>query len=365
MLAGNTAWGMYNFRKGLMKALIESGYQVLVTAPNDNDYSRKIESLGCEFQNTNIDAKGTNPFIDLKLIREYYNIFKLHKPDFIFFFTIKPNIYGSFAAQLANIPHIAVATGLGHTFVKRNVLSLVAELLYKMALKKAIHVWFLNEDDLSLFLKKRLISGAQGRILKGEGIDLERFAPIKLPNETSFLLVARLLWDKGVGEYVGAAHNLKKKYPQVRFKILGFLGINNPSAISKQQLKTWEQEGDIEYLGSADNVQPYIANSTCVVLPSYYREGLPISLLEAAAMARPIITTNNVGCRETVDHNLSGYLCEVKDQGDLTNAMEKIILMPQPERTRMGVEGRKKVETEFDEKLIINQYLHTLKSLLC
>lgn len=360
ILCGNTAWSMYNFRAGLIKGLLDSGYHVTVIAPSDNEYDKKIVDIGASFINIDIQAKGTNPIADIKLILKYLKIFNSIKPDFIFFYTIKPNIYGGFAASIKKLKYIGITTGLGYTFINNNIVSKIARILYKFAFKCAKEIWFLNNDDLKSFLEYKLINKSKGYIIKGEGINLTKFKKTNNQSDPiSFLLMARILWDKGIGEYVESARILKLKYPEVKFKLLGFMGVDNPSAISQEQMDKWQSEGVIEYLGSTSNVIPYVEDANCIVLPSY-REGVPITLLEAAAMCKPIVTTDSVGCRDTVDDNVSGYLCNIKDVKSLTDAMEKIILMSLNERQKMGEAGRKKMETEFDEKIIVNHYLHIL-----
>lgn len=360
LLVGNTAWSMYNFRVGLITELLKTGYYVTVVAPSDNNFDKRIIELGANFIDIQIEAKGTNPITDLRLIQKFKRIFKEKKPDFIFFYTIKPNIYGCLAARAIGIPHIAVTTGLGYTFLNNNIVARIARILYKKAFKSAVEVWFLNDEDFKSFLQYNLISKSKGSILNGEGINLERFqASNNQTDIVSFILVARMLWDKGVGEFVEAARILKTQYPATKFKLLGFMGIDNPSAISEQQMRLWQDEGIVEYLGSTNDVRPYLHSASCIVLPSY-REGVPITLLEAAAMCKPIVTTDSVGCRNTVNDGITGYLCETKNAQALANAMEKIILMSPEQRQKMGEAGRKKITEEFDEKLILSHYLTTL-----
>lgn len=362
MLVGNTAWSMYNFRAGLIRGLLAMGYNVTVVAPADGHFEKLIEELGATWIDIQMEAKGTNPFKDLQLISRFKKIFKSVNPDFIFFYTIKPNIYGSLAARIVGADHIAVTTGLGYTFINNNFIAKIARMLYKFALKSAREVWFLNRDDQDSFLYYNLIHENKSYILKGEGINLDRFLPTANQNETvSFLLMARMLWDKGVGVYVEAARILKAKYPDTQFKLLGFMGVDNPSAISQEQMDLWQNEGVVEYLGSTNDVIPFVNNASCIVLPSYYREGLPITLLEAAAMCKPLVTTDSVGCRDTVDDSITGFLCKPKDVVSLCDAMEKIIIMTPMQRQAMGEAGRKKIEQEFNEELIINTYSQTLK----
>ncbi|MEG1611123.1 MAG: glycosyltransferase family 4 protein [Alistipes sp.] len=361
VLVGNTAWSMYNFRAGLIRGLLENGYRVSVVAPADNEFAKRIQEIGAAFIDVQMEAKGTNPIKDLWLFVRLRRIFHAAKPDFVFFYTIKPNIYGSIAAHILGIPHIAITTGLGYTFLNNNIVAKIARRLYKFAFKSPKEVWFLNREDFESFLQYHLISESKGYILKGEGINLERFAKSNnQSNDVTFLLMARMLWDKGVGEYVEAARILKVQYPAVQFKLLGFMGVDNPSAISEHQMSIWQKEGVVEYLGSTSDVVPFVAAASCVVLPSY-REGVPITLLEAAAMCKPIVTTDSIGCRDTVDDGKTGYMCHVKDVLSLKTALEKIVLMTPAQRQAMGVAGREKMEAEFDEQLVVKTYIGTLK----
>lgn len=354
---------MYNFRRSLLCALIRAGYRVTVLAPSDDTFRPLLEAAGCAFVPVEIQAKGINPYHDLKLCASLYFRLRKLRPDFCFFYTIKPNIYGCMAAGLAGIGHIAVTTGLGYTFIARNRVAAVARRLYKFAFRSAQQVWFLNEDDRKAFLKEKLVKQEKTFVLPGEGIDTDyfdggRYAPEKAP--VSFLLMARMLWDKGVGEYVAAARVLKKKYPDAVFRLLGFVGVDNPSAIPEPTIRGWVDEGVVEYLGTASDVRPYIAAASCVVLPSY-REGIPVSLLEGSAMGKPLITTDTAGCRDTVDPGASGFLCRVGDAESLAGAMEKIIRMPEVDRRRMGLCGRKKMEREFSAARIVGCYRAVLR----
>ena len=278
IFTGNTAWGMYNFRKLVLQHFIKNNNEVIVISPEDQEFQNHLESIGCKCYSVNIEAKGNNPIKDLKTMWQMRKIIKQERPDCCFFYTIKPNIYGSMAAASLNIPYVPITTGLGYVFLVNNLVSKIAKILYKIAFRKAKQVWFLNQDDVDAFQKEKLVSDYKISILKGEGIDVSRFEIQHNEQELSFLLVARMLWDKGVGEFVEAAEILKKKYPIVKFKLLGFLGVDNPSAINKQQMDKWIQEGNIEYLGTTKDVRPYLYNASCIVLPSY-REGISFSLM--------------------------------------------------------------------------------------
>ena len=363
VLSSNTSWSIYNFRYELVKELLKN-YEVIVVAPKDK-YSTKLIDLGCKYYDIYIDNKGTNPKNDLKTFFEYYNLYKKINPDITLHFTIKPNIYGNLACNLLNIPVINNVTGLGSVFIKENIITKIVKMMYKVAFKNSF-VFFQNKDDLELFLKEKLIK-KNFDVLPGSGIDTEKFKPIevkKKDNVFSFLLIARMLWDKGIGEYVEAANIIKQKYKNIEFLLLGAVGIDNPTAIPKEEIEKWQNQGIVKYLGTTDSVKEKIAKADCVVLPSYYREGTPRVLLESAAMAKPIITTDNVGCRDVVDDGINGYLCEVKNSQDLADKMEKMITLSEEERIKMGRSGREKVIKEFDEKIVIDKYLKVIEEKL-
>jgi glycosyltransferase involved in cell wall biosynthesis len=263
-------------------------------------------------------------------------------------------------AHLFGIDCITVTTGLGYVFLSDGLTSRLAKCLYKISLKYPKQVWFLNQEDRDIFVNAKIVSKNQTFLLKGEGVDLSEFCVQSINRKKVFLLIARLLWDKGVGEFVEAANILKKEYPDSHFQILGFINVENPSAISQRQMDLWIDMDIIEYLGTTEDVRPYIRDSTCIVLPSYYREGIPRSLMEAAAMGRPIITTNSVGCKEVVEDGVTGYLCEVKSVDSLVIAMRKIIHADIMHLEQMGMAGRRKMEREYDVNRIIGEYKRTL-----
>ncbi|MGL4364763.1 MAG: glycosyltransferase family 4 protein, partial [Bacteroidales bacterium] len=336
-LVGNTAWGMFNFRGKLIEALVNIGFKVLVIAPFDKEFSSKIEHLGANFIPIGIDAKGTNPLNDIRLLLHLKRVYKSNKVDFIFHYTIKPNIYGGFAARLCNIPHIAVTTGLGYTFVNNNWISKISKQLYKYSFRFAKEVWFLNNDDKTEFLKYKIVTPLKAKVIKGEGIDLNRFTldSTNTIDPPRFLLIARMLWDKGIQEFIKAAEIIHQDYPNAQFQLLGFVGVDNPSAISQTQIDEWVSKGIVNYLGGTNDVRPFIQKASCVVLPSY-REGIPFTLLEACALGKPIITTNSVGCREVIEDNTTGFMCEIKNVESLANAMLKIIHLSPEEYIKMG-----------------------------
>lgn len=361
ILVANTAWSMFNFRHGLLSKLLNSGCELTVIAPND-EYSEKLRKMGCSVIDLPMAAKGVNPLQDLKIVYVLYNYYRQIKPDFIIHYTIKPNIYGSFAARLAGIPSLAVTTGLGYTFVNDNVIAKIARWLYKFAFRYPKEVWFLNEDDRQAFLEYSLVSGSKAKLLHGEGVNVSHFSPISVSsnnNRLTFLLIARMLWDKGIGEYIEAARVIKSKYPITHFQLLGACDVPNPSLISREQIGIWESEGIVEYLGTTDDVRTVIANVDCVVLPSY-REGIPRTMLEAAAMAKPLIVSDAPGCKDVVINGKTGFLCKVKNRDSLAAAMELIINQSTQERVDMGVAGRNLMLQKFDERVVIKKYIDML-----
>jgi glycosyltransferase involved in cell wall biosynthesis len=251
-------------------------------------------------------------------------------------------------------------------FIKDIWLTRLVRGLYRLALSRSAMVFFQNDDDRQMFVSGGLVGQAVTDRLPGSGIDLDKFAPVILPSQspTRFLLIARMLWDKGVGEFVEAARLLKRAGASADFCLLGFLDVQNPAAISRKQIDVWVEEGVVRYLGVSDDVRAEIAAAGCVVLPSFYREGTPRALLEAAAMGRPIITTDAVGCREVVDDGVNGYLCLPRDAVDLAEKMARIAALSLAERELMGRLGREKVEREFDEQIVIGKYLEAIASVL-
>jgi len=360
----NTSWNIYNFRLNLARALKDNGYKVILVAPYDK-YS-EILKQEFEYHDIYMNNKGTNPKEDLKTLIEFYKLYKKIKPDIVLNYTIKPNIYGNIACSLLGIKTINNISGLGTVFIKESMVTKIVKGLYKYSLNKSSKVFFQNNEDKELFIENKLVPSTSCDLLPGSGIDTNKFIPIEYKNEDKnfkFLLIARMLWDKGIGEYIDAARIIKQKYSNIEFQLLGSLDAVNKTAISKEQMQSWIKEGVVLYLGVTDDVKEYIKKADCIVLPSY-REGTPRTLLESASMSKPIITTNAVGCKEVIDDNINGYLCEVKNAQDLAQKMEKMINLSELERENMGKKGREKMIKEFDEKIVIDKYLTTIKEII-
>ncbi|WP_244148453.1 glycosyltransferase family 4 protein [Sulfitobacter litoralis] len=360
----NAAWNIWNFRRPLVEALSSDGHQITVLAPPD-DTVVELERIGCRFRPLEMSVKGLNPVEDWKLQRRLKRIFREEQPDAVLSFTIKNNIFGARAACAAGVPFIPNVTGLGTAFLSGGFLQTVAEQLYRRAFGKLPTVFFQNDDDRSLFLDRKLVRMDQARLLPGSGIDLARFAPVEMPSADAppvFLMIARLLRDKGVIEFVEAARQIKAGHPNARFQLLGATGSENRTAIDTATVEGWVAEGVVEYLGTTSDVRSAIAAASCVVLPSY-REGAPRTLIEAAAIARPLIATDVPGCRAVVDHEASGLLCEVRNADRLAMAMERFLALSPQARIEMGQAGRLKMEREFDQALVVAAYRKALAAL--
>ena len=357
MMTVNAAWNILNFRRPLIEALAVDGHQITVLAPVD-DAVPDLERLGCRVIPLEMSVKGLNPVEDLRLQRRFARVFREEKPDAVLSFTIKNNVFGATAAKSAKVPFLPNVTGLGTAFLSGKALQLVTERLYRWSFAGLPVVFFQNEDDRDLFVERRLVTDKQAWRLPGSGIDLEHFAPVPMAADGGppvFLMIARLLRDKGVMEFVQAARDIKASHPLARFQLLGAVGSENRTAIDRQTVARWEAEGVIEYLGTTSDVRPAIAAASCVVLPSY-REGAPRTLIEAAAMARPLIATDVPGCRAVIDRDISGFLCEVRNAESLAAAFRRFIALPIEARRAMAAAGRAKMEREYSQVLVVAAY---------
>ena len=335
----------------------------MVIAPPDPAAENRMRALGVERIPVAIQRAGLNPIADLKLFLEYRRLLKRLRPAAYLGFTIKPNVYGSLAAGSLGIPALPNVSGLGTAFIRGGSLEALVIGLYRIAFRRAPVVFFQNDEDRQLFVDRRIVRQEQARVLPGSGVDLERFAPAPPPDGPPiFLLIGRLLRDKGVMEFVEAARMLRSRIAGARFQLLGPVDEGNRTSVSRTDLDSWTAEGVIEYLGTTDDVRPFVAAASAVVLPSY-REGLPRSLLEAAAMARPLIATDAPGCREIAEDGANGYLCVVRDATSLARAMSRFARLAPEERLAMGNVSRAKVQDRFSEKLVVDAYLDALAEL--
>lgn len=360
VVSGNSSWNIVNFRVPLIRALEQAGFEPVVVAPVDPAAEQRMAGLGVRRIIVEMERSGLNPIRDLRLLRRYLTIVAELRPAAYLGYTIKPNIYGALAARLCGVPAILNVSGLGTAFIRAGPLTAIVSALYRVALGSARVVFFQNQDDLATFVERRLVRADQARRVPGSGIDASQFAPVPLPSgATRFLLIARLLGDKGVREYVAAARLLKSEGAAASFLLLGPLDEANRTALRATELDSWVAEGVLEYLGVADDVRPHIAAAHAVVLPSY-REGLPRSLLEGAAMGRLLVATDVPGCRDVVVDGVNGFLCAPRDAQALASAMRKVIALSPEQRAAFGEAAQAKVQAEFSEKSVIDAYMRAL-----
>jgi glycosyltransferase involved in cell wall biosynthesis len=344
----------------LIRGLRDAGYEPVIIAPQDPAADGRMRELELERIPIRIERSGLNPMADLRLLLDYRRLLKRLRPAAYLGYTIKPNVYGALAAASLGIPAIPNVSGLGTAFIRPGLLQQIVMQLYRLGFSRAPVVFFQNDEDRQLFVERRLARPERARVLPGSGVDLKRFTPVPAPDGPPiFLFVGRLLRDKGVAEFVEAARLLRGEMPDARFQLLGPLDLGNRTAIGQTELDLWVRQGLVEHLGTTDDVRPFIAAAAAVVLPSY-REGLPKSLLEAAAMARPLIATDVPGCRAVVEDGVNGYLCKVRDAESLALAMRRLAGSPPGERLAMGEAGRRKAQERFSEESVVQAYLDVL-----
>ena len=373
LIALNSAWNLLNFRSNLIRALIDDGHTVVLASPSD-EHVPALQALGARFIDVPLHTHGTNPVADLMLFGRFVHLLNRERPNVFLGYTAKPNVYGSLAAHLLNISVINNISGLGSVFIKGGWITKLLQLLYRFALSRSKWVFFQNPDDLQLFLTLRLVNKKQTVVLPGSGVDLQKFQNAPLPylqttdsdnlgkRNFVFLLVTRMLRDKGVEEFVNAARSIKESHPQARCALLGFVDNNNPNSISSRQIQMWVDEGVVSYWGTSKDVRVQLAQADCVVLPSY-REGTPRTLLEAAAMGRFLIATDVPGCREVVRDGFNGFLCQPKNYISLAEKMVQTLCLSDSQFKDMAQKSRLWVEERFDERLVIAQYLMALRGL--
>lgn len=346
---------LIKFRGPLLRALVAKGLRVHVAAPDLSSataISDELAAMGVQVHEIGLRRTGTNPLADLRTVAELRRLMVRIKPDYVLGYTIKPVIYGSIAAWLARVPYrFALVTGLGYAFTgeasgKRGLLRKLIQRLYRFGLSRTHKVFFQNPDDEALFRNLHLLPASiSSRVVNGSGVDVADYAVARLPENPAFLLIARLLGDKGVREYARAAQEIRARFPAVRFRLVGWID-DNPDAIAQQELDDWTESGALEFVGKVSDVRPAIAECSVYVLPSY-REGTPRTVLEAMAMGRPVITTDAPGCRETVEDGKNGFLVPVQAVDELVEAMVRFIETPEL-TARMGERSRQIAEEKYD-----------------
>ena len=348
---------IYNFRLEIVEELLKEGYEVHISSP----YGERIDDLvkiGSVFHEVNLDRHSKNPLGELKLIKEYRRLYKEVKPDIILGFTIKPNIYGAYVAKKRKIPFIANITGLGTALENQGLSQKILIKMYKIAFKKVKKVYFQNEENMQFFKNHKIAIGKH-ELLPGSGVNLERFPIKEYPSDdiVKFIFVSRIMKEKGIDQYLETARNIKEKYSKIEFHICGFC-----EAEYEGKLKEYNDKKIVIYHGMVRNVTDLLKDMHCLIHPTYYPEGMSNVLLEACATGRPIITTNRAGCREIVDDGINGFVVEEKNSKDLIEKVEKFLQLSNEERKQMGIAGRRKVEKEFDRKIVVKKYMKEINS---
>lgn len=356
IILSNSDIGLYNFRLELIERLLADGHQVVISSP----YGERIEplkALGCSFCETEMSRHGTNPFKELKLIKEYKRLLAKEKPDVVFSYTIKPNIYGALACKVFGIPCVANITGLGTAVENDGLLQKITVFLYRRALKSAQRVFFQNSENMRFFADRKIAPGKHA-LLPGSGVNLRRFVPLEYPSDTTigFVFLSRIMKEKGIDQYLEAAEYIHKKYPATVFHVCGFC-----EQAYEEKLLSLQSQHVIVYHGMVSDVRTVLKDIHCTVHPTYYPEGMSNVLLESAACARPVITTDRAGCREVIDDGVNGFICRQKDGRDLIRQIEKFLTLSHEQRKEMGFAGRRKVEKEFDRQLVVDAYMRELQ----
>lgn len=363
----NDADDIYCFRKELIEAIYGNGFDILISCP----YGNKFDIMDLSkyiYDNPSIDRRGTNPLTDIKLFFHYFSLLKKFRPDVVLTYTAKPNIYANIAAHLLKIPVIANVTGFGSLLFEKGIKKNLIMSLYKFSLRKAHTLMFQNEANCKLASEYNMINGLY-KILPGSGVNLDRFTPKDYPdggdgiigNNVVFNYIGRVVRDKGIDDYLEAARRIKQTHPNIVFNILG--SIEPTADYYNDILKDLQSKNIVNYLGSQNDVRPFIEKSHATILPSY-GEGMSNSLLETAASARPIITTDVQGCKETVIKNVSGYVYRCRDVESLCAYIEKFLSLNNADRKNMGIAGRKHVEHNFSRQIVINKYIETINQIL-
>ncbi|MBX9974448.1 glycosyltransferase family 4 protein [Cytobacillus firmus] len=359
LVLANFGMGLYNFRKELLEELIKQDHEIYISLPND-EYVSKLEELGCKFINTPVSRRGTNPITDLKLLMKYTTIIRSIKPDLVLTYTIKPNVYGGLACRLANVPYISNITGLGTAVENGGLLQKITLFLYKISLKRAKCVFFQNKENKEMFIKKDIIKGNY-KLIPGSGVNLNHYTLLEYPSNhnINFLFISRVMKEKGIDEYLDAAGYIKGKYPNTVFHIVGFCEDSYEGILREMQ-----EKGIIKYHGKQNDVREFHKFSHCIIHPTYYPEGMSNVLLESAACGRPIITTDRAGCREIVDESLNGFKVKQQSSQHLIKTIEKFLKLNHKEKKQLGLEGRKKVEKEFDRRIVVDAYIGEINKAL-
>ena len=351
---------LYNFRKELIKRLNDEGHEVFISMPKADD-NNFFEEMGCKIIETTVDRRGINPVRDFMLIMKYIRIMKEVKPDIIFSYTIKPNIYGSIASNITRNKQVNNITGTGGTFLRKTFVSEIAKLLYKLSVKKSYKVFFQNSGDKDLFVMNNMVKDNYA-MLPGSGVNLEQFQISDLPTdkETNFIFMGRVMALKGIDQYLETAKVVKTEYTNTNFYIAGFIEEEKYKPI----INEYDSKGIIKYIGFQKDIKSWIEKCHCTILPSHGGEGVPNVLLESAAMGRVCIASTINGSKDVIDDGVTGYLFETGSSEDLTDKVKKFLELSFEDKVKMGLDGRAKVEREFDRKIVVMAYLKEVNEVL-
>lgn len=351
----NFGMGLYKFRKELLQELIKQGHEVFVSLPKD-EYVPLIENIGCEYIESYVDRRGTNPISDLKLLLSYIKIISKIKPNIVLTYTIKPNVYGGIACSITKTPYLPNITGLGDAVENEGIMQKITLNLYKIALKNAECIFFQNESNRKFFIDKGIIKN-KSKVIPGSGVNLEQHQYEDYPNDIEnirFLFIGRVMKAKGIDELFEAAKRIKVNHKSVEFHVVGFCEEGY-----SEKLRELNDTGVIHYHGQQDDVHKFIKDSHAIILPSYH-EGTSNVLLESASTGRPVLASNVAGCKETFDDGISGIGFEVKSVQALIGAIQQFLDLPHENKKQMGVSGRIKMEREYDRRIVINAYLEQI-----
>lgn len=357
LVLANIGLGLYKFRRELLEALVKEN-EVFFCIPRD-EYVEPIISIGCNYvDNPFLERHGTNPLKDLKLINYYKQVLIKTKPDIVFTYTIKPNVYGGIACSNLRIPYVVNITGLGTSIENGGIMQKISLTLYKKGLRKAQKVFFQNIENRDFMIKHKIVNGPYD-MLPGSGVNLDQYKVYPYPDHETvdFVFIARVMKEKGIDQYIDAAKEIRRAHPETRFHVCGFCEQDY-----EHKLKELNNNGTLVYHGLVSDMIPIYKMISCTVHPTYYPEGLSNVLLESAASGRPIITTNRSGCREVVEDGINGYVIKEKNSQDLIDKIEKFLNLNVKDRKEMGLAGRAKVEREFDRRIVVRKYLDELNA---
>ncbi|MBK6931270.1 MAG: glycosyltransferase family 4 protein [Saprospirales bacterium] len=366
LLIANTAWNFWNYRQAFIRALEQTGAQVILSAPEDNYSARLTGRPTIRFiPLRRMSRRSLSPFQNFRSFCELYRLFQKEQPDMVFLYTIKPNLLGNIAARMTHTLAISVVEGLGSSGSAATLWRRLVAPAFRLALHRTHRVVFLNKDDARSFLQRRLIRSNQVSIIPGPGVDTEYFKPVPKPAgpEVVFLFCGRLLREKGINEYVKAAQMVGKNHPNAVFQILGSPDSGNPTSVPAGEIKNWKRNTNLHITDRVDDVRPHLAAADVLVLPSYYREGVPRSVLEAMSMEKIILTTDTPGCRDTVDEGENGYLMPTQNTEALAACMQRVLELPPEKRLEMGRKSRRKVVAQFSDKMVLPLYLELLETI--